>query len=225
MTEFTCQYCNKRFTKDSTFNSHICEAKRRHSEKHERGVQIGYQAFLRFYEITQGSAKLKTHDDFIKSPYYRAFVKFGKHVIGIRAVNPMAFAEWLLKNNKKIDYWTKDVFYEEFLAQYLKAESIDSALSRALEYSIDWANQHCMQSQDVLRYGNSNALVYAVTTGRISPWVLYNCESGQKFLDTLHQEHLRLAMPWLDPEFWQKKFHDLPADKEYMKEMLSRAGW
>jgi hypothetical protein len=55
--------------------------------------------------------------------------------------------------------------------------------------------------------------------------VIYNSESGQKFLDTLHQEHLRLAMPWLDPEFWQKKFHDLPADKEYMKEMLSRAGW
>jgi hypothetical protein len=75
-----------------------------------------------------------------------------------------------------------------------------------------------------LRYGNSNAIAYAVSTGRISAWVLYNCESGQRFLDDLDQE-LPIVWPWIDPEFWQKKFRDYPADQEYAKEILAKAGW
>jgi hypothetical protein len=31
--------------------------------------------------------------------------------------------------------------------------------------------------------------------------------------------------PWIDPEFWQKKFRDYPADQEYAREMLAKAGW
>ena len=54
---------------------HVCEPKRRYQERDEVGVQIGLQSYMRFYEITQGSAKLKTFDDFAESPYYRAFVK------------------------------------------------------------------------------------------------------------------------------------------------------
>ena len=52
----------------------MCEPKRRFQEQDERGVQLGLHAYLKFYELTQGSAKLKTFDDFATSPYYRAVV-------------------------------------------------------------------------------------------------------------------------------------------------------
>ena len=73
-TEFICQYCEKLFRRESSLGVHLCEAKRRYQERDEVGVQIGLQAYLRFYEITQGSARLKNFDDFARSPYYRAFV-------------------------------------------------------------------------------------------------------------------------------------------------------
>lgn len=222
--KYTCQYCKKDFQRETSLSVHLCEQKQRYQSKDELGVRLGLQAYLRFYEMTQGSAKLKTFDDFATSPYYRAFVKFGRHCIAINAVNTSRFVDWVVEKNKKIDHWCRDSVYTEYLSEYMRRESVNDALARAIEFSIKWSETHGHPSHDILRYGNSNAIAYAVSTGRISAWILYHCESGQRFLDALDQE-LSIVWPWIDPEFWQKKFRDYPADQEYAKEILSKAGW
>lgn len=222
---YACKYCKKNFLKETSLEVHMCEPKRRYREQDERGVQLGFQGYLRFYEITQGSARLKTFDDFIESPYYKAFVKFGRYCVDIRAVNPSRFVDWLLKNNKKIDYWCRDTIYTEYLIEYLRVENVNDALARAIEFSIDWSEQTGNPSEDCLRYGNTNAMVYAVSTGRISPWILYNCESGQKFLSELDATQIAMIWSYIDSEVWMKKFSDYIADQEYVKEMLQKAGW
>lgn len=222
---YTCRYCKKTFAKETSLEVHMCEPKRRHREKDERGVQLGLGAYLRFYEITQGSAKLKTFDDFVESPYYRAFVKFGRYCVDVKAVNPTRFTEWLLKHNKKIDHWCRDTMYTEYLTEYLRVENVNDALARAMEFGIDWAEKSGHPAEDCLRYGNTNAMVYAVTTGRISPWVIYCSESGQKFLSELDSSQIAMIWTIIDSEYWGNKFKDYAADYEYAKEILAKAGW
>jgi hypothetical protein len=175
--------------------------------------------------MTQGSAKLKTFDDFARSPYYKAFVKFGRHCVDINAVNAARFIDWVVEKNKKIDHWCRDAIYTEYLSDYLKKESVTDALSRAIEYSIVWEETHEHPAHDFLRYGNDNAIAYAVSTGRISAWILYNCDSGRAWLENMDPDQTKIVWPWIDPEFWQRKFLDYPADQEYAKEMLQKAGW
>ena len=225
MTLYTCQYCKKGFKKETTLAVHVCEPKKRYQERDETGPRLGLQAYLKFYELTQGSAKPKTFDDFAASPYYSAFVKFGQYCVSIRAINPLQFTMWLLKNNKKIDHWCKDAIYTEYLMDYLKVEAVSDALTRAIEYSIDWADKTDSPSHDCLRYGNTNAMCYAISTGRISPWVVYNCESGQKFLLELNTEQVALIWSYINSDFWQKKFKGYPEDCAYAKEILKKAGW
>lgn len=224
-TENICKYCEKSFARPESLAVHVCEQKRRYQDRDEPGVRLGMQAYLRFYEMTQGSARLKTFDDFARSPYYRAFVKFGRYCVDIRAVNTARFVEWVVEKNKKIDHWCRDSVYSEYLAEYLRKENVTDALARAIEHSITWAESTGHPAHDCIRYGNSNAVSYAISTGRISAWVLYNCESGQKYLDEIDQDQMAIVWPWIDPEFWQKKFRDYPADQEYAREMLKQAGW
>ena len=224
-TEYVCKYCEKAFQRESTLAVHVCEQKRRHQEKNEVGVQIALQAYLRFYEITQGSARLKSFDDFATSPYYRAFVKFGRHCVAIRAINVARFIDWVIQKNKKIDHWCHDSVYSEYLLDYLRVESVTDALSRALLESIAWADETNCPDRDFLRYGNTNRLCYLVSSGRISPWILYNCESGQQFLDSLNNEQVAMIWNMIDADFWQNKFQKYPADREYCREMLTQAGW
>lgn len=192
--KYTCQYCKKEFVKEGSLAVHSCEPRRRRMEKDEAGVRLGFQAYIKFYELTQGSAKLKTFDDFAESPYYKAFVKFGRYCVSIRAINPARFTEWVLKQNKKIDHWCKDSVYTEYLIDYLKVENVNDALARAVEFGIDWSEKSGHPAEDCLRYGNTNAMAYAVGTGRISPWVIYNCESGQKFLSELDATQICYGM-------------------------------
>jgi hypothetical protein len=223
--KYTCQYCKKDFVKETSLAIHSCEPRKRRMEKEEVGVRLGFHAYIKFYEMTQGSAKLKTYDDFCDSSYYKAFVKFGRYCVSIRAINPSRFTEYVLKQNKKIDYWCTDRVYEEYLLFYLKVERMEDALARALEHSMDWGEEKSTQSHDYLRYGNHNAIVYAVTTGRISPWVLYNCESGQKFLEEVSAEQRAMVWPYIDPDVWMKKFKEDPANRIEAQELLKQAGW
>jgi len=222
---YECRYCKRSFVKETSIEVHMCEPKRRFQEQNERGVQLGLQAYLKFYELTQGSAKLKTFEDFAASPYYRAFVKFGRYCVDTRAINPARFMEWLLKNNKKIDHWARDTMYTEYLIEYLRVENVNDALARAMEFGIAWSEETGSPAEDCLRYGNTNAMVYAVTTGRISPWIVYNCDSGQKFLSELDATQIAMIWPYIDSDTWMKRFADYVADQEYAKEMLRKAGW
>lgn len=224
---YKCKHCGKAFAKESTLTAHACEPKRRFQQKSEVGVQLGFKAYLRFFEVTQGSAKLKTYEDFSASPYYNAFVKFGRHLVGIRAVNAASFIDWLLKNNKKLDYWCKDAFYNEWLTEYMRKEHYQDALERAIKEMQTYAEEHEDLKNgfsDYFRYGGTNRICYHIATGRISSWVVYNCDSGVKFLDGLNEEQLMMIMPWIDPDFWNQKFNSYSADQLHTREILKAAG-
>jgi hypothetical protein len=224
---FVCKYCNKTYSKESTLIAHLCEPKRRHQQQNETGVQLGFKAYLRFYELTQGSAKLKTYDDFVASPYYSAFVKFGRHLVAIRAVNAGSFIDWLLKNNKKLDYWCKDEFYLDWLQTYIRKESVQDAIERALKEMQDYADTHPELENgfaDYFRNGHSNRVCHHISNGRISPWIVYNANSGVDFLSQLNEEQIGIIMPWIDPDIWNQKFKDYAADVEWCKDILAKAG-
>lgn len=186
---------------------------------------MGFQSYLRFFELTQGSAKLKTYKDMVSGPYYSAFVKFGRHCQSIRCVNFKSFVEWLLKNNKKLDQWCKEDFYVEWLHQYMRKESVQDALERSLLEMQKYSDKvESLQFIDYFRYGNENRICFHISNGRVSPWVVFNCQSGIEFLERLNEEQVATIMPWIDPEFWQRNFVDYMADKEWVSKILKDAG-
>jgi hypothetical protein len=224
-TKYQCQYCKQQFSRETTLASHLCEPKRRHQERNEKGVQLGLQAYLKFYEYSQGSARLKTWDNFVESPYYRAFVKFGRYCQSIRAINPVRFMDWLLKHNKKIDRWCSDQLYTEYLIEYLKYESVEDALTRTLLTAIAWGDETGCPDRDFLRHGNINRICHQITVGKISAWALYNCSVGQEFLDRLPAEQLPVIWNYIDADQWHNLFRGRPGDQQYVRDILKKAGW
>lgn len=224
---YKCKFCQREFVKESTLTVHSCEQKLRNQQQNETGVQFGFKAYIRFYETTQGSARLKTYEDFSGSPYYRAFVKYGRHCVAIRVINFASFTNWLLKNNKKLDHWCKDSLYEEWLSEYIRKESPQDALERALKEMQEYADSHPELKngfREYFRFGNGNRICHHIVSGRISPWIVFNCTTGVEFLDGLDAGQTQIVLPWLDPEFWQKKFTDYLADTEWVKDILAKAG-
>jgi hypothetical protein len=95
-------------------------------------------------------------------------------------------------------------------------DKIISHLNKENEYTDKFTNY--------FRLGSGNRIVHHISNGRISPWIVYNCDSGVKWLSGLNEEQLRIIMAWIDPEFWQKKFKDYAADAEWVKDILQKAG-
>jgi hypothetical protein len=222
---YSCKYCEKNFKRENSLAVHLCERKKRWQAKDEKAVRVGFNAYLKFYEYTQHSTKVKTQMEFIKSPYYKAFVKFGRYCVDINAINIGRFIEYIIKKNKKLDYWTSDKLYTEYLIVLLHSENPIDTLTRAIKHSMKWADKNGANSKDMLRYGAVNTVCYAITNGQISSWVLYNCDSGLEFLGKLNTEQTAIIWDFINPEIWSKKIKDYSTDVNYIKKILKEAGW
>lgn len=225
--ESKCQYCGKDFRRLSTLSAHLCEPKRRAQQEKDVGVQIGYRSWLRFLDSNVLNTKKRNYQDFAQSPYYSAFVRFGQYCVGVRAIAVESYLDWLLKNNKKLDHWTRDSYYEEWLQSYLGRESVQDALERSLRQMQEYADERPDLKngfRDYFRYGNANRIMYHVQTGHMSPWVIYNCDSGMEFLGALSSEQIGIIFPWIDADRWSTIFKDKTDDAYWARNILKAAG-
>ena len=135
-TKFGCDFCGRSFAKESTIDKHICEYKRRWGDKNLKGNRIGFNAWLNFYAQNTSSKKQKTYLDFTKSSYYLAFVKFGHYCVNVKCINISRYADWLLKNQIRIDKWTSDKNYTRFVTEYLREENPLDAIKDSFAIAI-----------------------------------------------------------------------------------------
>jgi hypothetical protein len=171
------------------------------------------------------STKNKTQQEFIKSPYYTAFVKFGSYCVDAKVVSPSRYVEWLLSNQIKIDVWNKDTQYNKFLCEHLRTEDPYDAVARSVEACIELVDGEQVKMNDCLKYINPNKICYSIAKGKISPWVLYQSDSGVQFLSTLNSDHVTIVNDYIDPEKWSVKFKRDPEIAKKIKELLKEIGF
>ncbi len=224
-SEFSCEFCNRSFQRETTMIKHLCENKRRWQDKDQPGNRIGFQSWLNFYAKNTGTKKKKTYTDFTKSAYYIAFVKFGHYCVDIKCINVTRYADYLLKNKISIDNWCSDKNYTNFLIEYLRTEDAMDAIARSIETTIDLSKDVGIETRDCLRYANRNRLVHHITNGKISPWMLYQSESGIKFLEELDESHQKMIIDYINPEQWAVRFKRYPEVVSQVKELLNAAGY
>jgi hypothetical protein len=219
-----CVHCGKRFMNPRTLVSHMCENKRRALQKDEKRVQAGFLVFNRFYQLTQNCNKSKTYEEFCKSSFYNAFVKFGSFINNVNPLYPEKFIDYVIKSGVKLDHWCRDELYEKYLYEMIKTEPVESAISRSLQTMMDWADVSQAQFTHYFNYVNHNRAVHDIRNGKVSPWIILNCASGKKLLQTFNDEHLELIAPALDMTFWLKKFKSSLDDVSLVKDVCFEAG-
>lgn len=224
-TKFSCDFCGRSFLRETTISKHLCEYKQRWINKDLQGNRIGFQAWLQFYKKNSSTKKKRTYEEFVKSAYYTAFVKFGTYCSDANVLNVGRFVDWLLKNQVKIDSWNTDKNYTKFLIEYLREEDPLDAVARSIETTQKLAETETIQTKDVLRYANRNRICYAITTGKISPWMLYQSESGTKMLDELDPTQIKMIIEYINPELWAIKFKRNQDKVIEVKELLLTAGY
>ena len=106
----------------------------------------------------------------------------------------------------------------------IKIEPVESAISRSIQTMMDWADISQAQFNHYFNYVNHNRAVHDIRDGKISPWIILNCNGGKTLLQSFNEEHLELIAPALDLVFWTKNFKSSPADVELVKDVCAEAG-
>ena len=223
-TKHLCEFCGKSFVKETTIAKHMCEIKRRWQDRDLHGSRIAYTSWIQFYN-KHSNKKKKEYSDFITSAYYTAFVKFGNYCVDAQVLNVPRYVDWLLKNQISIDKWNKDTNYTKFIIDFCKTEDPYDGIARTIETFVEIANDDKILTKDVLRYGNKNKICFMITKGKISPWVLYQSESGTEFISNLDMTQEKMIIDYINPEQWAIKFKRQSNIIPEVKELLRAGGY
>ena len=201
----------------------MCEQKRRALQKDEQRVRYGFYAFQRFYKLSTGNKKEKTYEEFCKSSYYNAFVKFGSFITNVKPLYPEKYIDWVVTSGVKLDHWCKDDLYERYVLELILKEDATAALERSVKTMIEWAEEKSAAWNDYFRYVSTNRAVWHIKDGKMSPWLILNCRSGKEMLAKLNDEQLNLIYHVLTPEHWAMKFKRNPKDIELIKQIVKES--
>ena len=221
---YTCGHCGKGFMQEKTLFVHVCEQKRRHMAKTEKHVVLGFDTFQQFYKLTQPNSKQeKTYEDFCKSSYYNAFVKFGSFVSNVNPLYPEKFIDYVVRSGVKLDHWCRDELYEQYVFDLIRRETVETALQRSIQTMMLWAEDHNAQWNHYFLYVSLSRACYDIKDGKISPWLLLNSNSGKAMLQKFSDEQLAHVQKIIDPPFWVGKFKKLPTDVVFVKEVVKES--
>lgn len=222
-----CEYCKRGFHEEINLINHSCEKKRRWFAKEEPHVRLAFIAWARFYELNGSLRKegtKKTFREFMDSKYYLSFVRFGKHMVDLNAVDPAAFIDYVIKNNLPLDKWTHDVVYERYVADLIKNEAPEKALARNLELMQEWSVQCNEPWNDFFRKVSPTQAAAWVKNGKISPWVLYNADSAEALLERCGPEQLKMITSMAKPPQWKLRFNKNKESADWIRDTLRKAG-
>lgn len=224
---FSCEFCKREFIKELSLVNHSCEKKRRWFQKNEPHARIGFAAWNRFYELNRFGKKTEFKNDyrnFINSRYYSAFMKFGRHIRDLNAIQPNKFIDYVIKNNLPIDKWTHDFVYEQYVRELTRQESAEDALERNILLMNEWSMQNNESWYDFFRKVNTNQAVAWIKSGRISPWVLYNVDSAVDFFERCTPEQLAIIKDCAPTASWKIKFNKNSDSCAFIKNTLKKNG-
>jgi hypothetical protein len=188
------------------------------------GSRFGLRAFQRFYVLTTTSKKIKSFEEFADSPYYIDFVKFGNHLALLKPVHIEQYIDFVILSGLKMPKWTSDPVYELYVENLVKTEPPVSAVERSITTIMKWCETNSIKFSQFFSNISANEAAYLIKTGRISPWVLYLCETGGLLMDRFNEDHAKMIGQVIDPGFWMKKFKKSGDDVDYIKPLLEQVG-
>jgi hypothetical protein len=163
-------------------------------------------------------------EDFIRSQYYEGFVKFGRSCVRNEYLDPEKFAEWLIKNGKKLADWNKDSLYNEFLLEYVKKETGLRALERSILYLAEWANDNDCDWQEYFKVVSAPRAVHDIRSAKISPWLIYLSASGAELLTRFSSEQVKMIDDLINAKFWIKVFANNAEEVDAVRTACEAAG-
>ena len=216
-----CKWCGKEFKSEKTLAVHMCVKKRRFADKDMSHIRLSHRAFQMFYEINTSAKEPKSIEDFIMSPYYESFVKFGRACQVNEWLAPEKFTEWLIKNGVKLKQWVSDAQYDKFLKEYVRKEPGLKALERTVIYLAEWSAENKIDWQDYFKEVSTPRAVHDIRSAKISPWLIYLSESGDTLLTRFSDEQVKMIAHIIDATFWMKVFAN---NKEEVSEVKKACG-
>jgi hypothetical protein len=192
--------------------------------KDEIADRIAFSVWTNFLKyVSPNAKKVKTVDDFIKSPDYIGFIKFANYIIVLKPMESEKFIHWLFKMGVRMSDWQKPGTYQLFIQESSKLETAERALEKTIISMREWSEVAGEDWQDFFKKVPSATAMNMVVMGKISPWIIYSSDAVQLLLDRMEPGQIETVTKHVDTEWWKKKLKENPQEATWINTTMQQA--
>ena len=203
---YICKYCEKVYKTEKGFNAHTCDKKTRY-EIDMKSI-IGQQAYSWFClwltEKHKTSAKI-THETFIVSKYYKAFIKFTEFSKKVSLVDTSSYIKYMIEKDIMPYYWCDSVWYNAFMQQFEKTTPYKALITISIKTLQSLAEEHNCDVGDIFDYIEFFEIHSGIVQRKISPMLLLKSKKFIKFMGIMNEEQHKLLEDAIDIKHYRER--------------------
>jgi len=136
---------------------------------------------------------------------------------------PEKYIDYVVTSGVKLDHWCREDMYEKYAINLIRKEGVETALERSVMTMMEWAEENNSVWNHYFNYVSLNRAVWHIKDGKISPWLVLNCNSGKEMLGKFNDEQLGMIYSITDPKHWAVRFQRQPSDVALVKEVAKES--
>lgn len=205
---FECEYCQSRYTKEATLASHKCEQRDRH-EFLKTGAGMALFNCYKTYRAAQGfSVPIKDH--FAKSKYYTAMVKFVEYSRTMMIPDRDGYIRFAVSLRMQPTLWARDDVYELYIQSFDERYTPLKQVEISLKTIAGLARLVECEPHEIWNYMVLGDVMKYVGAKKLSPWLLFYCDSFQAFLKKCTKNERMRFETVVEQQKWLKRFREDP---------------
>lgn len=221
--QYKCSFCGRGFTRQSWYEKHMCDKKKRFLDRNNITVIRAHRLFNHWQRRSRLLRRgiEKSMEDFCKSPYYNTFVKLSEFTTTNYVVSGYKYIDWLVDNEIPEARWCNERDLDEYRAYIRESEDPERQAETSFKNIRVWCNDHGVEKTQFFRRISPGQALNMVRENKLSPWVLLGYDPCIEDLTSRFEGEMLFALnDHINVQYWLDKTQEDDEGRTKVSEVL-----
>jgi len=223
MSYMECEFCLKKFVRESYYKKHECEEMRRHGVLRTTHGISAFNDYKTWFEIKGFTPYGK--DQFVDSRHFTSFVNFSKFATKKALPHKRRFMECMVKLEIQPKDWCNKIVYEYYIKQFEALLTPEEQAAVSVDTIFELSRIFECEANEIFLHIHPKSLLMVVQAKKLSPWFLMFSPKFHGFVaNVMSREEQIMLEIHINPDAWKKVFDRNPKKVEKMKKYVIALG-